>query len=700
MRHFHRMAALAGLLALVAAGQADTILRQTSFDLSRAADPTYFQNNKTQVLSIGTDNEGLTCAKLYFLQTSSSLGRMSTTAYEDWSPYNILEFKLTNHEAFPVQFKALVYLTADPHDSDGCFSGTANLGPGETRRFCCYLNPDDAMPYGMEYLRPVLSAPFNNVYSGGGFRNLQTIYTWRISYQGTVPAHVDVSDLRLIKQDVTFDNMVDPFGQYTDRVWPNKINSTADFPVRMAAELTDLAANPGPGEQLGSNSLWLPTSTPGKWAVQQSSSGMKYLQHPDGKAFWVLGVSAIHNGMPTPVGGRTSYFESLPSTTGTYASCFSTMGTPDGTNTCYTFNKQNLMLKYGVNYMNPWVSMVKQRMSSWGINTLGIQCMSNFYDNSTPYTQLLETTTFPTRLKVPQQIWGSFPDPYASNFESWMATNFLKSLTPWNGQQNFLGVYVDNELSWGNTNSTAANRYNLTLGTLKAPATQPAKIAFIAYLQKRYKNDITQLNSSWGTSYATFNDILTTTSYVPSTFSAEQALAYKSWSKAFAIQYFKTVRAALTDDKLTGLYLGCRYADWLPEVVEGADPYVDVHTLNFYRTASYMNWGYWSGPTITKPYMFSELGASVDGDGTFGGVGEVYSQQDRVTNVSSVLKKAITQPNCVGAVLYCYTDQPITGRYTDYENSGLGLVDVADTPHYEIVNLLRSFAKNMYINRG
>jgi hypothetical protein len=698
MRQMNRLAAAAGLIAVVTAGHADTILRQRSFDLSRAGDPTYFQNYKTQVLGIGQDSEGLTAAQLYFPVQKASLGRQTTTS-DDWSPYNILEFKLTNHEAFDVQFKALVYLNANPSDATGCFSGTINVAAGETRRFCCYLNPDDSMPYGMEYLRPVLSAPFNNVYSSGPFRNLSTVYTWRLSYQGTMPAHVDVADLRLIKQDLTFDNMVDPFGQYSDREWPNKVHNVNDFQALQANEMTDLAANPGPGEQLGTPNVPLATSASGKWAVTTSLSGKKYLQHPNGNALWVLGVSAIHNGTGTPVGGRENFYQSLPSISSTLASCYSARPTMDGNNTCYNFTQQNLMLKYGTNYSTPWMNTVKQRLSSWGINTLGMQCSTPFYDNTMPYTQLLSTSQFPVRLKVPLQLWGSFPDPFDANFQSWMTTKFASDLAPWNNQVNFLGVYVDNEMSWGNTNTSEKARYNIALGTLKAPATQPSKVAFVNWLGSRYKNDVTKLNTAWGTAFSSFDSLLGT-AYAPSSFTAAQASDFKAWSKAFAGQYFKSVRAALTQDNLSGLYLGCRYADWLPEVVEGADPYVDVHTLNFYRTAPYMNWNYWSGTTLKKPYMFSEMGSSVDADGTFGGVGEVYSQNDRAKNLTNMLSRAVTEKNCVGAVLYCYTDQPITGRYTDYENSGLGLVDVTDTPHYEAINALRSFAKSMYVTRG
>lgn len=698
MRQINRLAAAAGILAVVTAGHADTILRQRSFDLGRVGDPSYFQNYKTQVLGVSTDDEGLTSAQLYFPVASASLGRTSTSYYEDWSPYNILEFKLTNHEAFPAEFRALVYLYQDSHNSTGAFSGRVVIGPGETRRFCCFLNPDDSMPYGMEYLRPVLSAPFNNVYCSGGFRNLKNVYTWRLSYQGTVPAKVDVSELRLIKQDLNFDNMVDPFGQYADREWPSKIHDVSDLATEQATELTDLAANPGVA-QLGSANIPLANGGTGKWAVVNSLSGKRYLQHPNGKAFWVLGVSAIHNGTGTPVGGRENFFQSLPSTTSTFSTCYSSRPTLDGTNTCYNFTQQNLILKYGQNYTTPWMNMVKQRLGSWGINTLGMQCLTPFYDNTMPYTQLLSTSNFNVRLKVPRQLWGSFPDPYDANFQGWATTQFAKDLANWNNQTNFLGVYVDNEMSWGNTGSDAA-RYNIALGTLKAPATQPAKAAFASFLGSRYKNDVSKLNASWGTSYASFDAVRTTTNYAPSTFTAGQASDFKAWSKAFAGQYFKSVRGALTANKLSGLYLGCRYADWLPEVVEGADPFVDVHTLNFYKTSPYMNWGYWSGSTLKKPYMFSEMGASVQADGTFGGVGEVYSQEDRAKNVSDMLAKANSEANCVGAVLYCYTDQPITGRYTDYENSGLGLVDVTDTPHYEAINVIRNFSKSMYDNRG
>src|SRR5579885_129031 len=521
MRQLNRLAAAAGILAVVTAVHADTIAQQRSFDLSRAGDPTYFQNNKTTVLGIGTDDEGLTCAHLYMPSATASLGRTSTTKYEDWSGYNILSFKLKNNEKFACTFKTLVYLTSSPTNGTNMFSASFTLLPGEERRYCAILNPLDPSQYGLAYMRPALRAPYNNLYSGGSFRNLKTIYTWRLSYQGSTPAHIDVSDLRLIQQSTSFDNMVDAFGQYSDREWPGKVHQTSDLQANQAAEMTDLAANPDMGEEFGTTKLPNANPATGQWEVVQDSSGNYFLQHPNGNLFWSLGVSAVHNGMPTPVGGRENYYQSLPDSSGEFASCFFNYGTPDGANTCYSFHLQNLMLKYGNNYMPNWVATVKQRLGSWGINTLGIQCLTPFYDNSMPFTQVLSTSNFKTRLRLPHQIWGTMPDPFDTTFQSWMATNFQKTISGFNAMTNFMGVYVDNELSWGNLSSDKLH-YNIELGTFKAPATQPAKIAMVNWLNNRYNGSISALNSSWKTNFSSFNSILTT-SFAPTTYTTGMA---------------------------------------------------------------------------------------------------------------------------------------------------------------------------------
>jgi len=682
-------------LVLAQMSSADTILRQKTYDLTSAGNPTVFTLKNTTYLGAATDNDGLPQAKLSFNSYKASFGRCMTTS-EDWSPYNILCIKLSNRVSSPLDFKMLVYLTADPSNSTNVFSATLHLNANETKRFLCQLNPIDGSQYDLEYMRPVLSAPYANVYSGAtGQRDLRTIYNWRISYQGSAPAEVDVSDLRLIQQNPIFDGMVDAFGQYTDRDWTGKIKSLSDFAARKADELTDLSANPGTGEQLGTTKVINPTPTLGVWKVVRSASGMKYLQHPNGRMFWSLGVSAVGTGVWTPVQLRQNYFQSLPSATSIYGPAYAQKPTPDGTQTCYAFTTQNLIAKYGSNYTPSWVPMVKNRLASWGINTLGIQCASNFTDNSIPYTVLMNTCEFTNRLVVPYTTWGSMPDAFDSTFSSWMKTNFASTLTANAGKTNFMGVYVDNEMAWGNVRSDA-RRCNLAMGALKAPSAQPAKLALVNQLTAKYFT-ISALNRAWGTSFSSFNSILNS-QYQPGTINASQLADFEAFSTNFAKTYFSKVQSALKADGLKSLYLGCRFADYTPEAVLGAEPYVDVHTFNAYRTCDNVDWNFMN--SLTKPVLFSEMGYSVQGNGTFGGPAEVSSETERDTNVSNFLNRAAQQPNVVGVILYCYYDQPITGRYSDYENAGLGMVDVGDTPHYGVINTLRQFAKTMYTNRA
>jgi len=56
-----------------------------------------------------------------------------------------------------------------------------------------------------------------------------------------------------------------------------------------------------------------------------------------------------------------------------------------------------------------------------------------------------------------------------------------------------VGVFVDNELAWGDETS-------LAVATLKSPADQPAKLVFVADLQAKYDN-IQSLNAKWHAEY-------------------------------------------------------------------------------------------------------------------------------------------------------------------------------------------------------
>ncbi len=173
---------------------------------------------------------------------------------------------------------------------------------------------------------------------------------------------------------------------------------------------------------------------------------------------------------------------------------------------------------------------------------------------------------------------------------------------------------------------------------------------------------------------------------------------FKAFVFSFATKYYTNVRSGLGSAGLKSLYLGSRYADYTYNVVNAATPSVDVLSFNIYRYSPDVPFGYYN--QLGKPVIISEFGYTLRAWGTFGGPASMPGTTGRAFQISSFLQAAIKQPNIIGAHYYAYADQPITGRYTDYENVGFGMVDVADQPYADSVNALRTFTSNMYAVRG
>jgi hypothetical protein len=60
------------------------------------------------------------------------------------------------------------------------------------------------------------------------------------------------------------------------------------------------------------------------------------------------------------------------------------------------------------------------------------------------------------------------------------------------------------------------------------------------------------------------------------------------------------------------------------------------------------------------------------------------------------MQGALLHPQVVGAHWFCYRDQMLTRRRYDSENFATGIVDVADTPYWALVAMMRKVGENMY----
>ena len=59
------------------------------------------------------------------------------------------------------------------------------------------------------------------------------------------------------------------------------------------------------------------------------------------------------------------------------------------------------------------------------------------------------------------------------------------------------------------------------------------------------------------------------------------------------------------------------------------------------------------------------------------------------------MESALTHPKVVGACWFTYGDQDTAGR-PDGENAAFGVVDVCDTPHYDLIEAFRNISQNMF----
>ena len=73
----------------------------------------------------------------------------------------------------------------------------------------------------------------------------------------------------------------------------------------------------------------------------------------------------------------------------------------------------------------------------------------------------------------------------------------------------------------------------------------------------------------------------------------------------------------------------------------------------------------------------------------WGGVVEVYKEEERGPTYAQFLEKAARHPLIVGAHWFQYLDQPASGRLLDGENGHLGLVAITDRPWQGFVEQVR-----------
>jgi hypothetical protein len=473
--------------------------------------------------------------------------------------------------------------------------------------------------------------------------------------------------------------MIDGYGQFNQGTWLGKVSSDAELKKSETQEQIALTkkARPKKWSQYGGYTGAPKQKATGYFRTIQLD-GRWWFVDPDGYLFWSHGVNSVNTkGGMTTVEGRENYFETIPQ-----SQHLTRLGLDNEKGPLqYNFTTSNLEKKYGVNWHN--ISKIRhhERLSSWGMNTVG-----NWSERE---TMTMNLTAYTVAVHYPYRGLGSkFPDMWAPETIKGLTECLMylkdhhKYDSPWN-----IGFFINNELHWQDPAKFCSI-------VTRARKNQPAKAYFVKLLKEHYK-DLKAVERATQISFATWDAILV----------SREAISYER-IKAVADQYyadqadlyFSTCKTLLKKIFPNHLYLGSRFHDHIhPVPMKVADQYCDVISYNLY-VKSIRDF---KGPVanLSKPVLASEFHFGALDRGCFHcGLNYASSQQDRADHYADYVNGSLKNPLLVGAHWFQYGAQAFTGR-SDGENFQCGVVDLTDSPYPELVEKIQDVGYHMYETR-
>lgn len=484
---------------------------------------------------------------------------------------------------------------------------------------------------------------------------------------------------------------VDEFGQFIHKDWKGKVHSDQEIKTLAEEEQAYLSAHNGPnhigkyggwkeGPQLNATGFFRTEKVDDKW----------WIVDPEGFLFWTAGINCVaSDAVPTGITQRENYFGFLPDENSSFAQFFG-----EGTYAShgfykdklpyktYNFYQSNLYRKYGDKWLEKFRETAHKRIREWGMNTIGF--VSDFgatRQHKTPYVGSIWINGTP-KIEGSEGFWGKFHDVFDPEFRTAVSKSVDAQKEgandPW-----CIGYFVDNELSWGLLGS-------LSTGTLKSPASQPAKIEFVNDLKAKF-GEIGKLNAVWETNYISWDALLQSTTPPDVEKSKEELLEFY---EKIADTYFKIIHEEVKKVAPHQNYLGCRFA-WANNavVLTTASKYLDIMSFNKYE---YSIADFELPKDIDKPVLIGEFHFGALDRGSFHvGIKKAKDQAERGQLYQNYIHGALRHPNIVGAHWFQYIDEPITGRF-DGENYNVGLIDIADNPYSELIDKIKETTYAMY----
>jgi hypothetical protein len=486
--------------------------------------------------------------------------------------------------------------------------------------------------------------------------------------------------------------MIDEFGQYRHREWPGKTHSLEELLAHGEMEEVDLNSHPGPeswdryggwtaGPQLEATGFFRVEKHEGKW----------WLVDPEGRLFWSHGICVVGRPQNTIITDREYMYSFLPPKDDPLGQFYDITNTRRGyykdydSFEIYSYSQANLYRKYGEDWLEKDKERTFRRLRSWGLNTIAGWSDRGYYERrQCPYT--ISVSTDGCKIIEGHGIseGKGFPDPFDPSIRQILRGRLAEEKDHSLGDPWCIGFFVDNELNWD------WDGISLAIGTLKSPATQPAKMECVKDLKTRYRT-IADLNEAWGSDFASFNALLESKD-IPDLEKARADLA--AFYAKIAENYMKVCRDEVKRVAPNQLYFGCRFWSLNLAVAEAASKYCDAVSFNRY----YYTIENFSLPgDIDLPLMFSEFHfGALDRGMLHPSLRQTKDQEHRAEIYRKFVQGALRNPQAIGTHWFQFRDQETTGRTGDGENYQLGFIDICDKPYEETIAGCREIGYSMY----
>jgi len=256
--------------------------------------------------------------------------------------------------------------------------------------------------------------------------------------------------------------------------------------------------------------------------------------------------------------------------------------------------------------ISDWFEITRDRLKEWGFNTV----------NNPNVPDMPFVDRFGTKSLVRKDSWvlnPRFPDVFDPDWRENVSKSIDEHVELYKNNSNLIGYESDNEMKWG-PDYIVTRGDNLTLLEMymSATAEAPGKKELVRFLSERYDNDTDEFNRVWNMNIQNFTDLFNYTRFgiegwrVQSQLRIAKIKLYRDnprflrepqllkkaekdvtdFSRYLAKTYFSFINTTLKTADPNHLYLGVRFhLLGVPrEVLEECGKYVDVISINYYRT--------------------------------------------------------------------------------------------------------------------